>query len=280
MFVGSTDLPPGMTLRQASRKAVVACLSDLLCKGAEALGFMVSLGVPRKMALETEMKQIASGLRDASVEYGVPIVGGDVNESLDFVVDVAMVGQSDRMVRRSGAQVGDVLVATGPFGRTALGLRHLLEGTPLPRSLLSSSLASVYEPSPKNGLCRSLIDGGCVHASMDSSDGLAVTLNELSRQSRKRFVMERLPADRAFVKAVSAAGLDPLDLVLHGGEEYEAVLCVPPAKLRRASVIAETMVSELYPFGHVADGGAGVEYASPGTRRHKVIAAEGWVHLR
>src|SRR3989442_407682 len=45
MLVGSTDVPPGMTLRQAARKAVVATVSDFAAKGVRPKAFLVSLGL-------------------------------------------------------------------------------------------------------------------------------------------------------------------------------------------------------------------------------------------
>jgi thiamine monophosphate kinase len=70
-----------------------------------------------------------------------------------------------------------------------------------------------------------------------------------------------------------------LDLVLHGGEEYEAVLSVPSSKLPAAALTADKLNLKLYPFGHVAAGGPRVVYSPRGERARKV-AAEGWVHLR
>jgi thiamine-monophosphate kinase len=46
MLVGSTDVPPGMTMRQAARKAVVANVSDLAAKGARPFAGLVALGLP------------------------------------------------------------------------------------------------------------------------------------------------------------------------------------------------------------------------------------------
>ncbi len=280
MLVKSTDIPRGMTLRQASRKAVVASLSDMLCKGADLWGFMVSFGIPRRLATVGNVTLLSTGLRDASIQYEVPILGGDVNGADDLVIDVAVAGYARRMVRRDGAKVGDRLVATGPFGLTALGLRHLLGGEPLPRSLAAASLSSVYQPSPKKGLCKLLIDAGVVNASMDSSDGLAITLNEMSKQSGREMVMTSLPAEPAFLRACSSAGCDSLDLVLHGGEEYEAVLAVPEAKLPTAISLAARAGARLYPFGAVRRGKARVLYSPPGRSPATEIPADGWVHLR
>src|SRR5690349_11627144 len=46
MLVGSTDIPPGMTMREAARKAVVATVSDFAAKGVQPRALMVSLGIP------------------------------------------------------------------------------------------------------------------------------------------------------------------------------------------------------------------------------------------
>ena len=45
MLVEHTDVPPGMTYRQAARKAVAMCVSDFAAKGVKPDSFMVSLGL-------------------------------------------------------------------------------------------------------------------------------------------------------------------------------------------------------------------------------------------
>jgi thiamine-monophosphate kinase len=134
-------------------------------------------------------------------------------------------------------------------------------------------------PSPKKGLCKVLIEAGIVNASMDSSDGLAVTLNEMSRQSGREMVMTSLPAEPSFLKSCSPAG-DALDLVLHGGEEYEAVLAIPETKLPTAVSLAARAGAGLYPFGFVGKGSARVLYSPPGASPAIEVPAHGWVHLR
>src|SRR5213593_372902 len=46
MLVASTDVPPGMKLWHAARKAAVATVSDFAAKGVKPLALMVSLGLP------------------------------------------------------------------------------------------------------------------------------------------------------------------------------------------------------------------------------------------
>ncbi|MEM2936836.1 MAG: AIR synthase related protein [Candidatus Bathyarchaeia archaeon] len=47
MLVGKTDVPPGMSLRQAARKAVVMNISDFAAKGVKPLIVLSSIGLPR-----------------------------------------------------------------------------------------------------------------------------------------------------------------------------------------------------------------------------------------
>ena len=76
MLVGSTDIPPGMTLTQAARKSVIATVSDFAAKGIRPLGLMISLGLPAPVR-STTVRQIAAGLSQGVKEYGCIIIGGD-----------------------------------------------------------------------------------------------------------------------------------------------------------------------------------------------------------
>jgi len=49
MLVAKTDIPPGMTIRQAARKALVMCISDFAAKGVKPLLSLVALGIPPRL---------------------------------------------------------------------------------------------------------------------------------------------------------------------------------------------------------------------------------------
>src|SRR5438309_11963779 len=60
MLVGSTDVPRGMTLGQAARKAVVATVSDFAANGAKPRGFLVFFAIPPPLDLSI-VRKIAWG---------------------------------------------------------------------------------------------------------------------------------------------------------------------------------------------------------------------------
>ncbi|HVP23320.1 MAG TPA: AIR synthase related protein, partial [Conexivisphaerales archaeon] len=73
MLVESTDVPPGMSYRQAARKAVAMCVSDFAAKGVRPVSFMVSLGLRRSVTAE-QVEALGLGFGDAEREYGVHLV--------------------------------------------------------------------------------------------------------------------------------------------------------------------------------------------------------------
>lgn len=181
MLVASTDIPRGMTMRQAARKAIVANVSDFAAKGVPPLAGMVALGLPARLT-DRDIREIASGLQDASREYRFPIVGGDTNESKDLTISVALFAISDRrqLVLRTGARPGDVIAVTGMFGDTSAGLKGLLERKISPLRLPRPLYQAVFQPRAQLDLGLRLARSGALTSSIDSSDGLAWSLHELS----------------------------------------------------------------------------------------------------
>ena len=93
MLVSETDVPPGMTMWQASRKAVVMNISDLAAKGVQTISILVSLGIPRELTRK-DIEDIGRGLNAGAREYGAYILGGDTNEASDLIISCTAFGLS------------------------------------------------------------------------------------------------------------------------------------------------------------------------------------------
>lgn len=227
MLVGNTDVPPGMTARQAARKSVVATVSDFAAKGVPPQILLVALGLPSPVRLATA-KAIASGLEGAAREYGCKIIGGDTSETKDLIIDCIGIGLSTnrRIVRRNGARPGDVVAVTGDFGKTAAGLRILLSKNKMARRKYPRLVNAVLHPTARLRDGLELAKTGFVHSSIDSSDGLAWSLSEIAKLSRVNIVVGRVPVAKDAEKYAKQHRLDPVELALYGGEEYELVLTI------------------------------------------------------
>jgi thiamine-monophosphate kinase len=250
MLIGKTDVPRGMSLWQAARKAVVMNVSDFAAKGVEPTALLVSLGLPRDV-MRKDVEEIARGLNTGAREYGAYVIGGDTSEASDLVVAISLFGTAKRkqLVLRSGAKAGDIVAVTGLFGKTATGLRLLLDGYTASKDLREVLLRSVCMPNARLceglALCRS----GALSASIDSSDGLAWSLHELARTSGVGFLVDCVPVADEVRRFAEFNGVDALELALHGGEEYELVVTVKPKRWADAELAVKTAGGRLLPIG-------------------------------
>ena len=235
MLVGKTDVPVGMSLWQAARKAVVMNISDMAAKGAKPIGLLVSLGLPTDLT-ERDVEQIGGGLNAGAREYDSYVLGGDTSESSDLIVSCSAFGTClrDSLMLRSGAQPDDVVAVTGMFGNTAAGLRILKEDLSAPKQLKRRLIDSVLMPHARLNEGLTLAQTHAVTASIDSSDGLAWSLHEISKASKVGFVIDNLPTSEGAAKFASFHGINPSDLCLYGGEEYEIVVTVKPNLFEKA----------------------------------------------
>lgn len=273
MFVRSTDAPRQMSLSQIARKSIVSSLSDLACKGVRPLATLVSLAIPKEFT-EKDITALANGFKTVEREFNVNIIGGDTNEGNELVIDCCMIGLSDHIVRRSGAKNGDLIVTSGAFGYSASGLKILTKKTKTSKKFRSKAVQAVLMPKARLGFGQLL--ARYATSSMDSSDGLALTLHELSKQSKKRFIVNELPTTGEIKEFAKRNRSNFNELVLHGGEEYEIVATIPKRYLAKVKNLARKTRCKLFVIGTV-EKGSGVFILENGKRIK--IEKRGWEHL-
>ena len=273
MLVGGTDVPRGMTYRQAAKKAVAMCVSDFAAKGARPDSFMASLGL-RRGTTNADINGLALGFRDAEREWGVRLVGGDTNEAKELVIDCAMIGFAEEVVGRDGAKPGELLVVTGTFGLPPAGLMILEKGARCSAGFRKKALESVLYPNP--ALDAGLALAPYLTSSMDSSDGLARSLHTLGEASRVGFAVDSVPASPGVGAFARANGLEFERLVWAGGEEYVLVGTMRRKSLAAARRAVRGARGTLLVIGRatkerkvvLSRGGA-----------EEAIPDEGWTHL-
>jgi len=253
--------------RLLGRKALSINLSDIAAMAGVPRHATVSLCLPSDLPLAF-VDGLYDGLLERAAETGVNLVGGNLSATNGpIVIDVTLLGQADRVLRRQGAQQGDLVVVTGQLGAAAEGMKALRKGARLDAEgnlestgRFSESLAGAVEhclrvqldPTPPLAFARALAERELVHAGMDLSDGLSGDLLALCSESRvgARLDPGCLPVDLQAAMLERTRNGDPLALALHGGEDYQLLLAVPPERLeglRDLAVvweIATTVVGE------------------------------------
>jgi len=273
MLVGSTDVPPGMTIQEATRKAVVATVSDFAAKGVQPRALIVSLGIPAPAKRRT-VQDLTRGLGQAVREYGCKIIGGDTSQADDLVIGITGVGFANpkRLVRRVGAQVGDVVAVTGPFGRTAAGLRILMSREKKDMARYPFLVNAVLRPKARLSEGIILAKSGGVTSSIDSSDGLAWGLHQIAQASLVGINLHTIPVAADVQSFAKEHRVSAIELALYGGEEYELVVTVTPKRFPDL----KKRVSSLKRIGTVEKGSEVVAHLE-GNRIQ--VKEKGWEHF-
>ena len=273
-LVESTDIPPQMSLRDAARKSVVACVSDFAAKGVKPKFGVISVNLPFGIS-EKAINEIAKGFKEASKEFNFHILGGDTNEGREIVLHVCIFGFAEGIVNRRGAKDGDLIFVTGPFGYTAAGLQIMLRNLRGNDIFSRKAKKSVIKPMPRLGF--GLKNKNRFSSSMDSSDGLSTTLNEMAKQSKCKFVINNIPSEKGIEKFSKVHRKNLEALVFHAGEEYEFVFTISKKdkpKTIRNGTLTKTPIIEI---GYVTKGkGVFIEK----DKKFKPLEDLGWRHFK
>jgi thiamine-monophosphate kinase len=224
------------SLRQIGRKALSTALSDLAAMGAEPGEAYVVLGAPEEVG-EAELLELGEGLAEVAQMTGTTLAGGDLTRAPALTVAVTVVGHAARaedFVTRAGARPGDALVVTGELGGAAAGLL-LLEGLDLEIPEVDALRARQLDPTPRLAAGRALATAGAT-AMIDISDGLAGDAGHVATASGALLAIDAdaVPIAPGVAAVAAAAGRDPLELAVAGGEDYELLAALPPEAVDRA----------------------------------------------
>ena len=214
-------------------KCLARAVSDVAAMGGEPRCFLLSLALPESHTGRW-LDEFLGGLRRAARKFQCPLAGGDTTRRRELLANVTVVGEvrSDRALLRSGARVGDILFVSGRLGGAELGLKRLRGKARIAGN--DPLLKKHLYPEPRIALGRWLADHRMVTSMMDLSDGMSADLPRLCEASGVGARLEALgiPAVRLPNRS-GMRNVDPLDLALNGGDDYELLFTVRPGKIRR-----------------------------------------------
>ena len=243
-----------------AKKALRVNLSDLAAKGAAPVGYLLALGLPKNFTVD-EIDALGAGLAADQAAYRIALYGGDtVRSPAGLTLSVTAIGEVEEggMIRRGGAQAGEIIVVTGTIGDAALGLALRLDPALSGRLGLSEAhrdhlLDRYLLPRPRGALAAAV--ASCASGGMDISDGLVGDLGKMAAASGVAIEIDadEVPlsdAARAAVKADSHL----LALALTGGDDYELALSIPEAKLGAFLTAADAAGIGATPIGRARVG--------------------------
>lgn len=230
-IVEGIDFFPDDPPATIGKKALRVNLSDLAAKGAEPVGYLLTLALRRNVRVEW-LRKFARGLADDQRRFKLALLGGDMSATPGpLTISIAAFGYvpSGAVILRSGARPGDLVFVSGTVGDSGGGLEALTKKSSRP------ALISRYRvPEPRLALGRRL--RGLASAALDVSDGLLADLGHIADVSRVHIALRaaHIPlsgalrqvwgsCERAVLRAATA------------GDDYEIAFTAP--RSRRAKVM-------------------------------------------
>ncbi|MEP7368167.1 MAG: thiamine-phosphate kinase [Dermatophilaceae bacterium] len=229
MVRGRDWLDDWSTGADVGAKIVAQNLADIAAMGGVPTALLVTV-IADPLTSLAWVRDFTEGLAEAASSAGVPVVGGDLSSAPKgvLVVSATALGECEGRapVRRSGAQVGDVLAVAGSLGYSATGLLLLQRGA---ASLAPEMVSYHLRPSPPYAQGPAAARGGAT-AMLDISDGLGRDAGRMARASGVGVTLDEVQLAHDVARLEAMLGRDDAwRSVVEGGEEHSLLAAFPPA---------------------------------------------------
>jgi thiamine-monophosphate kinase len=269
-------------------KAVAVNLSDIAAMNGVPRQILVSIGISNRFSVEA-VEALYDGIRQACKEYRVDLVGGDTSSSRSgLLLSVTALGSQlpEKIVRRSGAQAGDLICVSGDLGAAYMGLQLLerekkvFETDPDMQPELAEEQAYLIQRQLKAEARTDIIHEFAEHqivptAMIDVSDGLASELLHLARHSGCGLEVfeDKIPVENLTKLAASDFGLSPVTCAMNGGEDYELLFTISQADYEKILKMDDVSI-----IGVVREKVQGC-HLHLRSGQNVAITAQGWIHF-
>lgn len=275
-------------LEHLGYKAVAVNVSDIAAMNGIPRQITVSLGLSNRFSVEA-VDALYQGIAYACRDYGMDLVGGDTTAApAGLLISVTVLGtvSAQQLVKRSGAQKGDILCVTGDLGGAYAGLQVLeREKITFAENPQAQPQLEAYDyvvqrqlkPKARTDMVHEFYERKIVPTAMiDVSDGLASEVLHLCRQSEVglRVYEDKLPIDELTLRTADEFLVSAVTLAMNGGEDYELLFT-----LRQADFEQLKGHADIHPIGYVQDAELGAQLVIQ-NEQLVPIQAQGWNHFK
>lgn len=203
------------------RKVTAANLADIYAMGGSPRYLVAAVTLTGEESMEW-IEELAEGIAHEASSVGAFVVGGDLVKGPCKIISITAVGQIDRPITRSGAQVGDSIYISSLPGWSAAGLAviekdldsdialHAVNEFSAPT--VDYSAAVQFYNSQANSLC-------------DISDALIIQAQQVADASGVHLTIDKdlIATHPEFVtlsELAESVDLDVWQWILAGGEDH------------------------------------------------------------
>ncbi len=234
------------TPQQIGFKAVECNVSDIAAMGGTAHWMFVSIVLPSDIEVDY-VELIYSGMNQSCQIHNIALAGGDTTQGEILTINITLLGlvPKDHVCLRSHAKPGDLLMVSGFLGASAAALALLHQGYTPSEYLLKKHLTPVSRMDVSNRIAP------LANAMIDISDGLGSEVHHICEQSQVGAIVKAaaIPVHPEVLNAAKQLNVDPLQLALSGGEDFELLFSISPEKLS----LLKKSKTEYFEVGQITD---------------------------
>ncbi|HEX3811057.1 MAG TPA: thiamine-phosphate kinase [Rhizomicrobium sp.] len=262
-----------------AKKALRVNLSDLAAKGAVPVGYLLTLAVPLRCDV-VWLREFAKGLGEDQAQFAIALFGGDTTRTpgpLTISIQAFGLVPTGKMIRRAGAQPGDLVFVTGTIGDSGGGLALLRgETAKLSDEDRNTLIARYRVPQPRVTFGPSLM--GLASASIDVSDGLLADLGHIADVSGVHIAVDAANIPRsAALRSLWGETNDAIARAASAGDDYEIAFTAPAAA--RDTIMAAAMKAGV-PVTAIGAVEAGQGVTLLDSAGHEIaVARSGYTHF-
>ena len=257
MLVSTTDVPYLMNSYQIGRKSVIMNISDLLVKGVNPRGLIISFGLPKDLK-RNNFINLLNGIIECGIKFDLDYIGGDINETKELIINPTVFGfkNPSSIIYRKGIKAGDILIANNKFGLTGVGFDIVLNKRGELKDFpdYQRSIMSILEPEIVGIEAMILSERNFASSSIDSSDGLSKSLQDLMLTNPKvgfEINFNEDLIDNEALKYSNEFNVSLEEIVLNGGEEFIHLFTLDPKDFNAAQKEIQSRNGQIFRIGKV-----------------------------
>jgi thiamine-monophosphate kinase len=204
---------------EIGKRVAAANIADILSMNGTCDYLLVAATLTGEESIDW-IRDLAQGIADQARAAGAVVVGGDLAKSPTLSIAITAVGHSEKVIRRSGAQVGDSIFLSTLTGWSAAGL-EILSKHPKANSAHADIALNEFR-APTLNLS---FDFSAATSMSDVSDAVMIQGAQMAKASGVGFALDLLSIERApgfdeLSELATSLGVDVLQWILQGGEDH------------------------------------------------------------
>ena len=236
-----------------AQRVLAVSVSDLAAMGATPLAFSLALSLPESN--ESWLQGFSEGLSQAAEHYEIALVGGDTTKGpLSITVQVKGLVPKGQALKRSGANVGDLIYVTGSLGDAAAALAFMQGQLAIAKASQQYFKQRYYQPSARINVGQSLHQ--LATAAIDISDGLVADVSHIAKASGVGAVIKSHLLPLSFELREACDESQAIPLALSGGDDYELCFTMAPEDSAQVLELAELLDVPITEIGEIVAGEA------------------------